>query len=253
MGSHVATVACALLAIAGAACQDVISDIDSVYYDGDGRRVHCAVNIDESADNSIESLIGALDRAARRGEILELYGHSPGRTVSIGRLGTVLANAHVRGLPFYTYAQIARGEASGAGVVLSLDDTSVAEWHAALPLFAQYDAKLTFFVSRYARMFANERELLRDIAAAGHDLGAHSVDHLRGPDYVENHGLAAYLADEVLPSIEVMQADGYEITAFAYPFGARTSETDRAILAHVPILRSVSFSLKGLVQDACPL
>lgn len=241
-----------MAALAAAGCQDVISDIDSVYYNGDGRRVHCAVNIDDSANNSMESLIGGLNRAAERGEILELYGHSPGNTIAIGRLGTVLAQAHQRGLPFYTYAQIVRGDASGPGVVLSLDDTSVAEWHATLPLFAQYDAKITFFISRYERMFESERQMLRDIANAGHDLQAHSVNHLRGPDYVENHGLETYLVDEVLPSIAVMEADGYEISAFAYPFGARTSEIDRAILEHVPLLRSVSFSMTGPVQDACP-
>ncbi|HVK82520.1 MAG TPA: polysaccharide deacetylase family protein [Kofleriaceae bacterium] len=235
-----------------AGCQDVISDIDSVYYDGDGRRVHCAVSIDDAANNSDASVIGALDRAVRLAQIVELYGHRPGDTVSLARLEMLLEQAHARGLPFYTYAQLARGEASGAGVALSLDDTSIAEWHATLPLFAHYDATVTFFISRYARMFESERAMLVDIAAAGHDLEAHSVNHLRGPDYVEQHGLQAYLEDEVLPSIAVMEQDGYPVSAFAYPFGARTSETDRAILAHVPIVRSVAFSLTTPVQDACP-
>lgn len=224
-----------------------------MFYDGDGRRVHCAVNIDDAAENSVDSLLGALDRAAARGQIVELYGHRPGGTVSLARLEAVLAGAHDRGLPFYTYAQLARGEASGAGVALSLDDTSIAEWHALLPTFAQYDATLTFFVSRYASTSDEQRAMLRELAAAGHDLEAHTVNHVRGPDYVEAHGLTAYMDDEVLPSIEVMQADGYTISAFAYPYGARTDETDRTILEHVSILRSVTFSFSGVVQDPCPL
>jgi len=253
MRAHAATVSCALVAIASAGCQEPVADIDSVYYDGDGRRVHCAVSIDDRADNSVESLLAGLDRAAERGEILELYGHRPGETVSVARIEAVLAGARERGLPFYTYAQIASGDATGAGVVLSLDDTSIAEWHATLPLFAQYDAKLTFFISRYANIFESERVMVRDIAAAGHDIAAHGVNHLRGPDYVESHGVAAYLADEVLPSIAILEADGYPVTSFAYPFGARTRESDRAILEHVPLVRSLTFSLSGVpVQDSCP-
>jgi hypothetical protein len=49
-----------------------------------------------------------------------------------------------------------------------------------------------------------------------------------------------------------MRDDGYPITSFAYPFGARTRELDAAILNHVAILRSVSFSFGFPVRDACP-
>ena len=111
---------------------------------------------------------------------------------------------------------------------------------------------MTFFVSRYARLSPTQRDLLRLLASDGHDVQAHSVLHLRAPEYVEDHGLAAYLEDEVIPSIEVLRADGYEVTAFAYPFGARTTELDRAIRAHVPVLRSVAFSWTAPISSPCP-
>jgi hypothetical protein len=38
---------------------------------------------------------------------------------------------------------------------------------------------------------------------------------------------------------------------FAYPFGMRTAETDRAILKYVDRVRSVSFSMEG-AGDPCP-
>ena len=49
-----------------------------------------------------------------------------------------------------------------------------------------------------------------------------------------------------------MRSDGFPVTSFAYPFGARTHEIDRAILEHVAILRSISFTYTGPVVDACP-
>ncbi len=225
--------------------------MDNVFYDGDGRKVHCAVNLDEEANNSRASIDTALDRAAARGEVVELYGHAPGRHLTLDKLEYTLEGASRRGLRWVTYSEIARGDGRGPGIALSIDDAAVDLWTAAAPLFARYDAKATFFVTRYYSLNDDRRAQLRALAAVGHDLQAHSTDHRRGPEYVEDHGLAAYLADEVVPSIERMRADGYDISAFAYPFGARTREIDRAVLGHVAIVRSVAYSWAG-VQDGCP-
>lgn len=234
-----------------ASCKTDLDELDGAFYDGDGRTVHCAVNLDTSAGNSLASIDGALDRAAQRSEVLELYAHKPGDTVPMATLEHVLAGARDRGLPFVTYADFAAGGGNGPGLALSFDDAGVANWLSARPLFLQYGARVTFFVTRYATMSAERRAQLRQLADDGHDIAAHSATHLRAPAYVEEHGLAAYVADEGLPSIEVLRADGYDVTAFAYPFGARTDELDRALVAHVPILRSVAFSLQGAVSP-CP-
>ncbi len=50
----------------------------------------------------------------------------------------------------------------------------------------------------------------------------------------------AWMTDEVQPSIDQLRADGYTVDAFAYPYGSRTDETDRAVLDQVKIVRSVS-------------
>lgn len=118
------------------------------------------------------------------------------------------------------------------------------------PEFQQYSARVTFFISRYYRLSDEQRALVRQLAADGHDIAAHSVDHLRAPLFVEEHGLAAYLEREALPSINVLRNEGFEVTSYAYPFGARTSELDDALLEHVPILRSVAWTAS--VPDPCP-
>lgn len=238
-----------------AGCAGEVSSVDSAFYDGDGRAVHCVINIDESAGNmpTIDGALDrALDRARDRAEVLELYAHDPGRTVRIEDIEHVLAGARDRGLAFVTYADFVNGTDVRPGLALSFDDASIAEWHALRPMFRQYGARVTFYVTRYLRQDAAKKDMLRELAADGHDIGAHSVDHFRAPMYVEDHGLAAYLKEEALPSIQVLRDDGYDVTSYAYPFGARTSELDDAMLAHVPLLRSVAFSVQG-VADPCPL
>jgi peptidoglycan/xylan/chitin deacetylase (PgdA/CDA1 family) len=244
----------ALIAVAGAltACQAAASGVDGAFYDGDGRAVHCALGIDTVSGNSRASLDAGLDRARDRHEILELFTHSPGKTVTADEFEHVLAGAQARGLPFVTYEELAAGTATGAGLALSLDDTDVAAWTAVRPMLARYGARVTFFVSRYAALQDGQRAALHDLAADGHVIEAHTVNHLRGPDVVEAQGLRAYLDDEVLPSIDRLRADGYPVRAFAYPFGARTDETDHAILAHVDVLRSVAFSYGGAIESPCP-
>ena len=250
---HRATVACAFLGAALAAgCHENVGDIDGVFYDGDGRTVHCAVNLDDDAHNSLASIDSALDRAAARGEVAELYAHSPGRTVPISVVEHVLTGARDRGLAFVTYADFAAGDGTGPGLALSFDDTSVDDWHAMRPQFQAVGARITFFVSRYPGVKPAQRAKLTELAADGHAIEAHSINHLRGPEYVEDHGLAAYIADEVVPSIEQLRTDGHPVTSFAYPFGARTDEIDRAVLEHVAIVRSISFTLTGPVVDHCP-
>jgi peptidoglycan/xylan/chitin deacetylase (PgdA/CDA1 family) len=226
--------------------------MDSVFYAGGSRPVHCAVNLDSKARNDTSSIDGGLDRAVARGEVIELYAHHPGVTVPVSTIEHVLAGAQQRGLVFNTYRDLARGTWTAPGIALSFDDSSVDAWTEQRPLFQQYSARVTFFVTRYAMLTDAQRGELQDLAADGHDIEAHTVKHQRAPEYVQDHGLDAYMANEAQPSIDILNADGYDVSAFAYPFGARTDELDRALLGRVTILRSVAFSYEG-VADPCPL
>jgi peptidoglycan/xylan/chitin deacetylase (PgdA/CDA1 family) len=239
------------LAILTAGCRAEVAELDGIYYDGDGRLVHCALNLDASAGVRFDEIDAALDRAAARGEVVELYAHRPGYTVSLDKLEHVLAGARDRDLPFVTYADFAAGGGAGAGIALSFDDAGVYAWIAARPLFQQYGARATFFVAHYDTFNPDDYDGVRQLAADGHEIAAHSMRHLRAPEYVEEHGLAAYLADEALPSIELLRADGYSVVSYAYPFGARTAELDRALAAHVTVLRSVAFPVDGPIGP-CP-
>jgi hypothetical protein len=253
---HAATLArrfavVATLAAVAGGCQRSLDDVDGVFYDGDGRLVHCGVNLDTTANTSIASIDAALDRARDRGEVVELYAHHPGDTVPIEKLEHVLAGARDRGLAYFTYADFAHDRPAEAGLALSFDDTSVEAWFALRPMLQRYGAQVTFFVSRYYNLGDGEHQLLKQLASEGHAVEAHSVLHLRAPEYVEQRGLNAYVHDEVDPSIAILRNDGFTVEAFAYPFGARTGELDRAIARRISVIRSVAFTYE-LVDDPCP-
>jgi peptidoglycan/xylan/chitin deacetylase (PgdA/CDA1 family) len=230
-----------------------LDETGEIYYRWDDRRVLCAAGVDTVSGNSLDSIRGALDRALADESVVLLFGHEPGGTLPLDRLDAVLAHAAAIGLPPVTFTELAAGGPPRAGYSLSLDDAHVDAWYDARPIFDRHGARISFFVTRYQAMREPQRARLAELAADGHDVQAHTVDHLRAPLYVEEHGLDAYLADEALPSIDALRDDGYHVVAFAYPFGARTSELDDALLEHVPLLRSVSFSTgyPGIV-DPCP-
>jgi hypothetical protein len=241
----------AFMTMMTAGCQASLDQIDGAFYNGDHRLVHCAVNLDTSARTSLESIDSALDRARDRGEVAELYTHHPGVTVPVGKIEHVLAGARDRGLAFYTYSDFVHDRPIAGGLALSFDDTSIDAWFALRPLFDQYGARATFFVSRYQNVGPVQRDELQQLSADGHAIEAHTVNHLRAPDYVEQNGLNAYLRDEVDPSFEMLRRDGFVADAFAYPFGARSEQIDHAVGKRVSVLRSVAFTYE-LVGDPCP-
>ena len=115
------------------------------------------------------------------------------------------------------------------------------------------DERVTFFVSRFHNLSEVRVEKLHELHADGHAIEGHGQNHLHAPNYAESFGVAAYVEDEVVSSLDSLRASGFSPTTFAYPFGARTGELDRAILEHVELVRSISwlFASTGLIQDPC--
>jgi peptidoglycan/xylan/chitin deacetylase (PgdA/CDA1 family) len=87
---------------------------------------------------------------------------------------------------------------------------------------------------------------IAQLAADGHDIESHTVNHLHADSYVAEHGLDAYLADEVAPSFDILRAAGYTPSSFAFPFGAADERTYRAVL-ELPGVERVRLSL-----GSCP-
>ena len=107
---------------------------------------------------------------------------------------------------------------------LTFDDSHFDDWEAVMPLFEKYNARATFF----ARGELPPRHVagMRRLSEAGHSIGLHGRLHVRAPIYLGEHGADAWLRDEVLPQIDICRSAGLPIRNFAYPYNARTDETD---------------------------
>jgi hypothetical protein len=237
-----------------ACTQTPLAEIDEIYSDDASRRVLCSASLDSDAEIPLDSILGGLERAHDQGEVIHLYAHKPGVSLPIDRLVSVLTRADELGLAYVTYAELgdARAASAQGALALSFDDANVTEWFGIRDLLAQHGVHATFFITRFDLLDDLERSELHQLEADGHAIEAHGLRHVNAPDYVMEFGLDAYMADEVTPSLELMRADGFQPTVFAYPYGRRTDEIDEAVLQVVDRVRSVSFAYEGLVSDPCP-
>jgi hypothetical protein len=228
-----------LVLLAACGAQPSKHDADYLSYTWDDRDVLCSDAIDD-----IESPVNwdFIDKeialAARDKWALILHAHTPGVTVTRDSIERALSDAEEAGLEPLTFRDLQPGQPRAA-LALAFDDNAPDQWFTIRDLLAKYNAHVTFFVARYTEMTPLGHEELQMLYQDGNDLEPHTVNHLHGPDYVAQHGMQAYLDDEVLPSFKVLTDAGYpSATAFAYPFGEHTGEMDLAVLQYVSKVRT---------------
>lgn len=112
---------------------------------------------------------------------------------------------------------------SGA-LLLSFDDRNFKGWLAAAPLFKQYGARATFFVS--GPMDQTAVQAMRELSDAGHSVGLHGLHHADAVPAIAARGAEQYFADDIAPQLEACKAAGLRITSFAYPNCVRSDESD---------------------------
>jgi hypothetical protein len=217
------------------------SDVDSsLAYNWDDRRVLCSQSIDDLLGHDRFDIVERQLAGARaHGRVALLHAHVPGITVSRAMIERVLALAERDGLATLTYRDLGPRAPHRAGVALSSNDSAVDAWFALRDVLARHRARVTFFVTHLHRMSSHERAELALLARDGHDIEPHSVAHRHAIDYVAHHGVDAYIADEVLPSLRALADAGFPAaTTFAYPFGDRSRALDAAVLRHVARVRT---------------
>lgn len=214
--------------------------IDHIAYDWDDRRVLCSAPFDDLTGsaldwNSVETHLAD----AESGQWAVIYhAHTPGVTIKPETIDELLSRAEAHGLAPVTFRELVPSAHRGA-IAIAFDDNAPDQWFSIRDLLASHGAHVTFFVSRYTQMTPLGHQELQMLGADGHDIEPHTVNHLHAPDYVAQHGIDAYLADEVLPSFQVLEDAGFPpASAFAYPFGDHTPEIDTAMLPYVAKVRT---------------
>ena len=103
-----------------------------------------------------------------------------------------------------------------AGILLlTFDDCDVVGWTAAMPLFAKFNAKVTFSIS--GEITDGVAAFMKAAQAAGHTVGLHTIHHADAPDYIERHGAEAYFRDEIEPQLAACEKAGIVCKEFAFP------------------------------------
>ena len=229
----------AILLVLGACGEiDHPHQADYLAYAWDDRRVLCSDAIDDlDAPVNWPFIDDQIRLAAKERWVLMLHAHTPTKTVSLDALDHALATADAAGLDYFTFRDFQPGEPRG-GLALAFDDNAPDQWMLARDTLDKHHAHVTFFVSRWTEMTPLGHQEIAMLAADGHDIEPHTVDHLHATAYVAANGIDAYIADEVLPSFTVLEAAGYPpAAAFAYPFGDHDPAIDAAVLEHVERVR----------------
>ncbi len=213
---------------------------DYLAYNWDDRRVLCSDAVDD-LDKPVnwKFIDDQLKLAHDRGWVLLLHAHTPGVTVSTDALEHVLSTADQDGLEYLTFRQLDPAGPPRAGLALSFDDNAPDQWMSMRDQLDKHKAHVTFFVSRWQDMTPAQHQEIGVLHGDGHDLEPHTVNHLHAVDYVQQHGLDAYINDEVLPSFDVLVAAGFPTaSAFAYPFGEHDAALDERMLEIVAKVRT---------------
>jgi hypothetical protein len=208
-------------------------------YPWDDRQVLCSVPVDDlSADPPWAMVEGQMYTARTTSSVLLLHAHGPGTTISTGAIERVLRMADKYHLAFLTFRELAPDAEPRAGLALAFDDNDIDGWFGIRDQLAAHRAHVTFFVTRWASRTDSERAELKMLYDDGDDVEPHSTDHLHALDYVAEHGLDAYISDQVIPSIDGLTEAGYPPpNTYAYPFGETDDAINDAVLQIVPRVR----------------
>lgn len=128
-----------------------------------------------------------------------------------------------------------------AGIVLTFDDDYIDDWYDAEKVLRPYNWKATFFICRYSTFTPGQKQKLRHLKAAGHDIAGHGFNHLNAIKYAAEFGLDKYINDEILPLKAAMAKDGFDIRSFAYPDGAHSVALDKELLKYFDIIRGTTY------------
>jgi len=210
------------------------------YFHWQGQPMVGAYGLDKESPEALDLILHRID--ALDDDVLVLYGHVGGEGVSPATIETVLARARDAGIDIVTFADLARGGMKRPGVAVTFDDLDIDAWFGLRDIFARYDARATFFVTEYFEWTDDGRQKLHVMYDEGNDVDAHGVNHVNVCAYTAStgNGIDGYSADEVMPSIEILKADGFAPVAFAFPGGSMGNAIVDALEPLVPITRGIT-------------
>ena len=138
-----------------------------------------------------------------------------------------------------------------AGVLcLTFDDRHFDSWTNALPIFAKYDARATFFPC--GKLEKADLEKLGLLSRAGHSVGIHTISHQNVlPKFDRLLGGWRFYIRDVFPQILSLRKIYVRPNAFAYPYGDHTAASDEWLGRRFRFVRGAE--MRCYVTNGVPL
>ena len=133
-------------------------------------------------------------------------------------------------------------------IAFTFDDSSIEEWYNHRALFKEYDIRATFFITRPHLLDSNQINKLKILEADGHEIACHGYQHKNATEYQTED----YINQEIKPALQKLQELGFNVTSFAYPFGASTPELDSALLNYFKTVRKATYNYLNTTIDQYP-
>lgn len=128
--------------------------------------------------------------------------------------------------------------AAEAGIALQFDDDFLTQWCGQRTFFKDNQMKLTFFITRPNRFNKEKLDCIKALIADGHEIGAHGYEHQNPKEYIAQHGLQAFLTDEIDRPQALLEDLGIFPLSYAYPWGGDTPELPKILEKYFMIQRS---------------
>jgi peptidoglycan-N-acetylglucosamine deacetylase len=134
------------------------------------------------------------------------------------------------------------GQLSQAGIALTFDDDRVDNWIKYLPYFDSANVKVTFYICKYNRFTADQKQKLAVIQSHGHEIAFHGTNHYNMLDYVYKykHTIDELMLNEIENGLKMMNRDGFYPTTFAYPYGAHNGLYDKTLMRYFKSVRALN-------------
>lgn len=128
-------------------------------------------------------------------------------------------------------------------VFLTFDDSAVDDWYALADSLRDIDYKATYYVTNYHEFDLTKKVRLKSLYERGHEVGHHSYDHPSLEAYADKP-FDHYLEEQIFPLQQLFEADGYQVTSFAYPYGIVLPYSDSLLLHHFKSVRHLAYAQK---------
>lgn len=138
-------------------------------------------------------------------------------------------------------------KAKNGAVIYSFDDQYIDQWYNHRELFNQYDIKATFFIHRPNLLDSSAIAMLKQLQADGHEIAFHGTNHRNVLDFKDS--VDVLLEKEIVPGVDCLRKQGFEVQSYAYPFGQSNPPIDSMLLYIFPYLRKATYNIHNTTID----